>query len=254
MRKKIKLKKRFFFNRISGLDKIILLLTLIIIGIFFAVRFVGKRISQPLLNYSKIEAEKLTTIVASNSISKEVTDSLNMDELFVMTKNDDGKILTIDFNPITVNKLLSSITSSVQYNLKKIEEGDIDNLKIDKNVLLNYDKNNLTKGIFYYVPIGIALNNSLLTNIGPRIPVKFTLIGNVITNIDSKVKSYGLNNALVEVSVIMKLTEKIILPITSDSVQVEVQIPLGIKLVQGAVPNYYYNGIMRSNEAVIKVE
>ena len=61
--------------------------------------------------------------------------------------------------------------------------------------------------------------------------------------INTKVTNYGINNALLEVSVNIKLTLKVILPISTKEVNVETNVPIAIKMIQGNVPNYYSNGL-----------
>jgi len=39
----------------------------------------------------------------------------------------------------------------------------------------------------------------LLSNLGPKIPVKFDLVGEVIINIETKITNYGINNAMMEI-------------------------------------------------------
>ena len=128
-------------------------------------------------------------------------------------------------------------------NLKNLEEGNLDLLEASDDVLIYYDKENLKKGIIFRIPSGIVFNNSLLTNIGPKIPVRFTLVGDVLSGINTKVTNYGINNALLEVSVNIKLTLKVILPISTKEVNVETNVPIAIKMIQGNVPNYYSNGL-----------
>ena len=41
----------------------------------------------------------------------------------------------------------------------------------------------------------------------------------------------------------IKLTEKVLLPISSKEINVEYNIPISLKMIQGAIPNYYFNGI-----------
>ena len=40
-----------------------------------------------------------------------------------------------------------------------------------------------------------------MENLGPKVPIKLRLDGNVITSIETNVKSYGYNSALIEISI-----------------------------------------------------
>ena len=70
----------------------------------------------------------------------------------------------------------------------------------------------------------------------------------------TKVTNYGINSALIEISLETRIKEKVILPITSKEIQVTQSTPIAIKLVQGTVPNYYSNGINKSETFSIPIE
>ena len=116
-------------------------------------------------------------------------------------------------------------------------------LVILASILMTLNKKNSKKGVFYEIPIGVVFNNPLLSNLGPKIPVKFTLMGEVISNVETQITNYGINNALLQTNINIKLTEKVLLPISSKEINVEYNIPISLKMIQGAIPNYYFNGI-----------
>ena len=128
-------------------------------------------------------------------------------------------------------------------HLKYVEDGRVDLLNISDNVLANYDQKKLRKGIIYSIPMGIIFGNTLLANIGPKLPVKFSLIGSVNSNINTKITNYGINNALIEVYVDLSVELEVILPLMTDIVEIKSSIPVAIKLIQGNVPEYYANAL-----------
>ena len=167
------------------------------------------------MNYAEMELKKFSTLVINKAISKQLSDDMDITELFLITKDSTGEIKTIDFNPLIVNKLLTLITNTVQLNLKKIEEGNVEELNIPDSVTIDYDEAKLKKGIIFEIPSGIVFNNAMLSNIGPKIPVKLNLVGDIVSNVNTRVTNYGINNALIEVSINMSVTEQVILPFAS---------------------------------------
>ena len=249
MRRKIHLKRKITFNpKINKANTIIVIIIFLILSIIFVFRFINKRITPLLLDYVEIESKKLASIIVSKAINQEVAKELTVENLFVITKSDAGEIRTIDFNPVLVNQLLLKATTAVQTNLKYLEDGEIDKLEIGENTLINYDPDNLREGIFYRVPAGIVFNNALLANLGPKIPVRFSLIGDIIANVVTSVSNYGINNALIDAKISLKLNQKVILPIASRNTSVEVTIPIALKIIQGVVPEYYFNGFATNSE------
>ena len=73
------------------------------------------------------------------------------------------------------------------------------------------------------------------------IPVKISLVGDIISSIKTDITNYGINNVLVEIKIKVTITEMVLLPITSNEIIVETEIPIAIKLIQGIVPDYYFN-------------
>ena len=220
MKRKIHLKKRNKFNlkKVPKINIIIILIVTIMIVIFLIFRFINKKVSPVIMNYAELQAGKIATYIIRQAVNEEVTKEINVDELFITTKDDNGNIKTIDFNPLSVNRLLSKITETVNEYLTNLESTEFE------------------------IPSWVVFKNSRLTNIGPKIPVKLTLIGDIDSDIKTKVTNYGINNALIKVNVYVHVVEQVILPISSKKVDVEMNIPLAVKLIQGQIPEYYLNG------------
>lgn len=227
--------------------KMIAVLVLLIILIVMSFRFINKKAAPVFKEYAEMEVKRLSNLIINKAVSKQLVENADIENLFIITKENSGEIRTVDFNPTVVNKFLSTTTSSIQLNLKQIEQGHIDLLDLPDDVLITYDKSKLKKGIIYEIPSGVILGNSLLSNLGPKIPVKFSLIGDISSTIKTKVTNYGINNAMIEVSIAIKIEEMAILPFLSERIKIENQIPIAIKMIEGNIPNYYFNGIDRES-------
>lgn len=241
MKKVMTLKKKKTFK--NKFNFILLSLFMLTIIAFLCLKIVSDRISPILLEYAEIESKKLASIIINKSIEKHMATSLVVDDLYKIVKNNEGEIVSVDFNTAIVNKVLSGATNNIQMNLRNLEEGNIDLIEMSDDVLIYYDKENLKKGIVFKIPCGIVFNNALLTNVGPKIPVRFTLVGDVLSGIKTNITNYGINNALLQISVNLKISEKVILPLSSKIITIETDVPIAIKMIQGTVPNYYSNGI-----------
>ena len=236
--KRIRLKKRIKFKNS------ILIIILLIVSIFLAFKFINLKINPILLDYANMEAKKLASIIINDAISKNFK-NINVDELFIITKNND-EIKSIDFNPIIVNQVLTSTTTLIQTNLKYLEQGKIELLNLNTDALIDYNTDKLRQGIIYEIPSGVIFGNSFLANIGPKIPVKFSIVGDIVSYVNNNVTDYGINNALIEVNVVLDLSIQVILPFVTDKIDIKTSIPVALKLIQGSVPNYYLNGLQNS--------
>ena len=175
------------------------------------------------INYSESEIKRVVTTIINKSVSEIDFDN----QLFIINK--DNNLVTLDYDPAIVNRIISNIGDKVYNNLKLIE-------KLDNNILNKY---NIDKSIFF-IPSGIVFNSILLNNLGPRIPIRLELIGSVNPNLETKLTEYGINNSLIEVSIRINTSVKMILPFSSKELKIIVVVPLTVKIIQGEVPEYYF--------------
>ena len=238
-------RKRKKKNKI--INTIIIILIFLILFIIIFINYYSNKSKDVLMAYAESETRKLTILVINKAITKQMSDSWAND-IFDVVYNDKGEIILIDFNSQNTAKIISTMTSLIELNLRAIEEGKIDMLELPNNSLESYDMDLLEKGIITYIPFGIATGSSLLYNLGPKIPVKLSLLGDVITGFSTDVTEYGINNALIKLMIDVKVDTRIILPIISEEITINANIPIAMKVVQGKIPDYYMNGFTsRSN-------
>ena len=236
------------------INKIILIIILLVITIIYLLKLFNEKAIPQFLSYSEVQTERIVSLIINNTVSGEVANNINIDDLFITTKDNDGNIKSIDFNTVSVNKLLSTTIKKLEKNLIAIEKGDIDSLEILANTWDGYNESNLKKGIIYELPSGIIFNNTILNNVLPKIPIKIDLIGNIFCKLKTDIKSYGINNALIEISIEVEIDVKILLPFVSETIKVSSNIPIIIKLVEGNIPEYYFNGYLNTPTITSSVE
>ncbi len=211
--------------------------------IVLTLNFISLKVNPVLLDYAQMEARKIASIIINDAVNQKITNDIDIEELFIITRDTNNEVKTIDFNPIVVNQILTETTILVQSNLRYLEQGKVDMLNLMNNALIDYNQDKLKQGIIYEIPSGVIFGNSFLANIGPKIPVKFSLVGDIVGYINTNVTDYGINNALIEVNIVLELSEQVILPFVSEKITIDTTIPVALKLIQGSVPNYYLNGL-----------
>lgn len=236
--------KKYKNKKNKIINKIIFILILIFISTIYIFKIFNEKSLPQLISYSEIETKKIVSILVSNTIIEEISNNTNINNFFITTKDNNGDIQSIDFNTSEVNKILNKSSKLVEQNLKYLESGEVD--KLNLNNLSSIDKEKLKKGIIYELPSGIVLNNTILNNILPKIPIKMNLIGNVFTKITTDLESYGINNALLKVNINVEAEVKILMPFVSSNTKLNVEIPLIIKVIEGSVPSYYFDGYLGS--------
>lgn len=245
MRLLLKKKKR----KTNILFFILLIITVVIILSFMFIKYYSNKAYPVLRAYAEAETKKLTILIINKAVTKQLY-NMDVDELFKITYNKDGEIILIDFDTKKTSKILSNMTSLVELNMRAVEEGKIDMLELPENSLSNYNMELLSKQIICEIPFGLTTGSNLLANIGPKIPVKLSLVGDVSTSFSTEVEEYGINNALLKVLINITVNTKIILPIISEELTIDTSIPVGMKVIQGKIPNYYLNGFTSESNIV----
>lgn len=229
--RKIKLKKKKNKNH----NVIILLIVMIIITLFIVFNFIGKKLTPIIMNYAEKQAKKIAVLVIGNAIDSELGEKFKSDNLFIT----DGK--ETNYNTYEINNILKEVSINVKEYLRKLESGELGDIGLSDNENINVNSKQLKKGIIYQVPSGVIFNNGILANLGPKIPVKLSLIGDITTDIVTDIKEYGINNAVIELGVKIIAEEQVILPFGTKQIQVETVVPISIKIINGTVPGYYFN-------------
>ena len=185
---------------------------------------INSKISPRLNTYAKDKIKVLIVDVVNSDVTEKIQNDINVDDLFLTNMDSDGYITSINLNTAVTNKVMADIISIVSKRIISLENKEI-----------------------YRVPLGVALNNTFLTNLLPKIPIRIQLLGNVNGGIKTNVSNYGINTSLIEVSINIDVSMQVILPFQSDSVSINMNVPLAVKLVQGKIPSFYADGIRQSN-------
>ncbi len=199
------------------------------------------------MEYAKVEVGRIARYVVNYSVSSNNIKEMAAKDLFVVNKNKNDEIQTVDFDPVMINEILNSITENVINNFKAIESGNLEVINLSNGFLINTDVDKLKQGIITEIPIGIITDNALLSNLGPKLPVKLSIAGEIESYVDTKIDYYGINNALITVYVNIDVSQQIYMPIAVDRIIISQKIPIAIKMMQGVVPNCYFGGLTTSS-------
>ena len=207
---------------------VIIVFILIITIAIIIVKVLSDKIAPLVMDYSISEMKRVTSIIINRSINSDLLNKIDMNNLFIINKGEDG-FMTISLDSVIVNKITDDISDACEDNLRLMEEGKYEELKKKFNIGEEY----------FFVPSGIISKNTLLNSIGPKIPINLKMIGNVTSGLKTEVKEYGINNSLITISVEITVEMMVILPFSSDYVSITNLVPISIKLIQGKVPQVY---------------
>ena len=191
-------------------------LLFILIGLivsFVIIEKASKRYNQA---YMDIAISKTRTVITKliNDSSKGI--SFNK-KLYHIDSASDSDIKFISYNSDEAKNLLNTITDNIQKELNEYTDNK------------NY--------IILDMPFGIIFKNALLRNLGPTIHVRVNIVGDIITELNTVVKPYGINNSLIELTANIKANIQVILPLSSQDITINNNIPISINVINGKVPS-----------------
>ena len=190
----------------------LIIIFLSIIFSFLIINFFYNKFNKVILPLAESETKRYITQIINES-----TNNISFSrDLFTINTDNNDEIKMITYNSYEATKLVNSITNNIQ--------NKFDNLFNNNYVITE-------------IPLGIIFNNSLLKNFGPMVKIRLRIIGSILSELQTEVKPYGINNSLVEVRVKLSATGRIILPIVSKDIEVDNIVPISINIVNGNIPD-----------------
>ncbi len=203
------------------MKKLLILLMIIIIPICF-LKFADNYFSKR----SSIYIEKEVTTIISNSLSvslnEPIQNCLFQKPIFFYQYDQEQNIKGIYIDSLVVNQILVTINHSLSEELsKKYLEEKIESIQI---------------------PLGSLIFKSVFANIGPNVKIKVLPISFYKTDIITNMKPYGINNALFEIYLNIKIDVDTVIPLKKNHVVFDTNILLASQIIKGEIPYYYYSG------------
>ena len=182
-----------------------------------------------LIEYVSSKSINIINSLINQSI-KNILYSENIDDIIEEYRDSNGNIVTLDFDNNITNKILYMVNEKLLSDLNNIEKANYDEIK-SKYI------NELNK--VYYIPLGIISNTPVLNSMGPKIPYKIDFIGSINNETKINIKEYGINSSLVELVLNINFNVQVIMPFKSKISNINKNIILDSKIIQGKVPDYY---------------
>lgn len=238
-RKRMKL--RSYSKRGVRLNRLTILIVSLVICLILFIYYLNERLMPTYLQYAEVQTNKIASYVVSKAINSRTSNVLDVNDIIEDIPPGASNMMTTKFNTEIINRVRAETLELVKMYLEQAEQGDLAHLPELENV--EYDMNRIQEGdgIVFFVPLGQAANIPLLGNLGPKIPIRFHVIGNVHSEVTASIEEFGINSAYVEVGIHMEVNVQIIVPFASKSTTVSQNIPVAMGLTRGPVPNIYTN-------------
>lgn len=199
-----------------------IIISLSLIFTMFIIKYLSKRANEILYPMAVSETRKVVTTIINSACDHLLINN----NLYSMVKDSNDEIKMINYNSVEATKIINTVTSNIEEKIMEFEKGRI-----------NYYGEE--KGIIAEIPFGVIFGSPFLNNLGPKIKLRLNLLGDIMSNIETEVKPYGINNAYVEVRISLTVTARIILPFVTENVVISNVIPISMNIVSGNVPDGY---------------
>ena len=202
---------------ISREATVFILIAIFLFGMIRMFMFFDKNLRPTILSVASARADIIATEAINNAVTEEVARNILYQDLILLEKDRDGKIVMAQTNNMEVNRLMAQTTMRVQETLTSL------------------------KGETIYIPMGQALGSYLLANVGPRIPITMIPIGFVNTDIIDEFEEAGINQVRHKIYLDIHAEVEIIIPFVSQVTKVSTRVPIVDANYIGDVPDTVIN-------------
>ncbi|HLR42767.1 MAG TPA: sporulation protein YunB, partial [Pseudogracilibacillus sp.] len=215
---------------------------LLIIGL--TLYAIDSKIRPALMDIAELKTVEFATRTINSAVKS--TEQITFDDLMDVQFDQQGNVATLGWNSEAVNRALRSATDRAEYflygmnkgeqldlndpNMKPIEFGDTvgDLASKDPTVV--------------EIPLGQATGNTILANLGPKIPVHFEIVGSLRSDVVHEVKEFGVNAALIEIYIPVDVSIQIVIPFSTTRADVSTRVFIDSRVIMGDVPEFYNAG------------
>lgn len=222
---------------------IILTLVLFFTSLFY--QLYGIYSKDIILDVAKIKLNDFMKNFLSSNIGYDLIKDEGIENVLVINKNKDNEILYVNYDLDIAYKLLDVITKELENNIQELKIGNVNDTSFYQN----------NEVLMLKLPFFIGSKNPLLVSLGPKIYVPLNFSGAILTNLKTEIKDYGLNNALVEMYVTIKINIDILYPYNKSKEEINYDVLIASSIINGRIPSFY-GGVIdtKSNNVSIPIK
>ena len=227
----------------------IILLTIILVLLFtiFLLSKFTKNLNKSLIDISSSEIKRITERFITERLNSSVFNNTKLEDILILEKNSKEEIIYVDFNLEKAYQVLDEVSKILTNSLDDLDSGNVSVAYLDEE--LSHELGSMVLSI----PLGNSFNNFYFYNFGPKIPVRINFIGSILANLKTKVTSYGINNALVELFVYIEFKTQIMSPFDIQEITLNYDAVIASMMIEGEVPNLY-GGTIERDSNIYKTE
>ncbi|MGB8955331.1 MAG: sporulation protein YunB [Tumebacillaceae bacterium] len=193
------------------------LLVLFLFTTVQGILYVDHSLRPALMTIAEAHMKEKAAKVINDSITARISQDANYNKLINFREGAGGKISAGYFDLQEATRIQQKAVSSIQDALNSMDPKEM------------------------AIPMGMALDNSLLSQIGPNVPVKVTPHAIVKSNIGVETRDAGINQSVHILYLDLQVEASVIIPFSTKETVIATRAPLAYLWTAGDVPQVVYN-------------
>lgn len=195
--------------------KLIIMLAIFLLIITLSLLYLNFVVNPIIISTSTAKVKSLSQRAVENSVRQVINDNVLYDTLITITRDNNGKIVTISSNSATINMLALELTEKSQNALSQMGATGVD------------------------IPIGSFSGMPIFTGRGPTVNIKMLPIGTINCKFESTFTSAGINQTNHRIFLKVISSVSVILPTANQVIKTETQIMISESIIVGEIPETY---------------
>ncbi|WP_337019680.1 sporulation protein YunB, partial [Oceanobacillus massiliensis] len=203
--------------------------------------FIDKRIEPVLMDIAERKTDEFATRAINSAVR--FAEEYSFEDMLNISYDNEGNFTTYNWNPSVISEINRVATDRVEEFFLNVNRGDPISYDYSLHDPYNYGEGAEGRAeqdpTLVEVPLGQVTNNTVLANLGPKIPINLEIVGAVRTNIVREEEEFGINGAWVSLYINVEADVQIVIPFTSEVKTVHTEIYLDGGAIMGKVPDFY---------------
>ncbi len=216
-------------------------LLLFIGSIILSIWIVDKEIEPVLMEIAEVKTDEFATRAINSAVR--FAEDYSFEDMLHITYDNEGNFVTYNYNPSIISEINRVATDRVEEFFINVNRGEP--LEFEDPIGEPHEYNDGAEDLakqdptLIEIPLGQVTGNSVLANLGPKIPINLEVVGNVRTNIIREDEEFGINGAWVSLYINVEADVQIVIPFTTEVKTVNTEIYLDGGAIMGKVPDFY---------------
>ncbi|WP_413382083.1 sporulation protein YunB [Alkalihalobacillus sp. 1P02AB] len=234
-------KKKYYLNNNKNQTELtfrqrIFISFILFIGLtFLGFYIVEAQIRPTIIDIARMETQKIGTSVIEYAV-RQANNEVSIQDSFKYEMDENGNLAYYYFDTPIYREMLTSLIANSQTYIHLLESGSLPGVET-----IPRDTHDSVPeiGLLYSIPLGQATGNSLLANLGPKVPIQLTAISDIDVQLNREVTHTGINNTYLQLAIDFEVNAQIIIPFSTIKDPVKTTIPLVAAFIPGDVPQFY---------------